>query len=93
MSCMGTPGRRRACCFELDLVARKSGVPAYSFRRRWWGARCPPRFPSSPVRASRRPLPGLWLGPVFNSDFQSGYSSDFLSSSSSAASKKDEKLP
>ena len=79
-----------ACCFELRSTSsrEKSGVPAYSFRRRWWSARCPPRFPSSPVRASRRPLPGLWLGPVFNSDFQSGYSSDFLSSNSSTAQKK-----
>jgi len=88
-------GRRACCCFvELDLVAKSLGcLPIRSVAVAWWSARCPPRFPSSPVRASRRPLPGLWLGPVFNSDFQSGYSSDFLSSNSSTASKKDEKLP
>ena len=86
----GAPRTRRAA---FELVARSVGcLPIRSVAV----GGVPAALPASPPPRSCLPrlsFPGLWLGPVFNSDFQSSYSSDFLSSNSSNAQKKDGKLP
>jgi hypothetical protein len=87
MSCTDT--RDATCCLlaalSYDLVAKSLGCLPIRSVAVGGAPTALPASPPPPFVPPAAPPPGLWLGPVFNSDFQSGYSSDFLSSNSSTA--------